>query len=66
MTSESLRSISRMEKLEVLTMTGCSLVDDVGMQYIGNGCPSLQVLAFLKFFPRRLIFVDHTVNTYTV
>ncbi|KAK4427630.1 F-box/LRR-repeat protein 3 [Sesamum alatum] len=43
-TSESLRWISRMWRLEILQMVGCGLVDDKGLQYIGKGCPSLQVL----------------------
>lgn len=43
-TSESLRSISTMQKLEVLVMVGCGLVDDVGLHYLENGCPSLQVI----------------------
>lgn len=49
-TSESLRSIARMEKLEVLEMVGCCLVDDVGMHYLGNGCPLLQVSVPIKLF----------------
>ncbi|KAJ0743756.1 putative leucine-rich repeat domain superfamily [Helianthus annuus] len=41
---ESLRSISNLKKLEVLLMVGCGLVSDEGLNFIGNGCPSLQVL----------------------
>lgn len=43
-TSTSLRSISRMDKLELLAMVGCGIVDDEGLRYLGKGCPSLQVL----------------------
>ncbi|KAL3814660.1 hypothetical protein ACJIZ3_015928 [Penstemon smallii] len=43
-TSESVRSISTMENLEVLQMVGCGLVDDMGLHYLANTCPSLQVL----------------------
>ncbi|KAI7733479.1 hypothetical protein M8C21_033719, partial [Ambrosia artemisiifolia] len=42
--NESLRSISSLEKLEVLLMVGCGLVSDDGLRFLGNGCPSLQVL----------------------
>ncbi|XP_071691521.1 F-box/LRR-repeat protein 3-like isoform X1 [Rutidosis leptorrhynchoides] len=42
--NESLRSISSMKKLEVLSMAGCGLVGDEGLHFIGNGCPSLQTL----------------------
>ncbi|KAI3774414.1 hypothetical protein L1987_48969 [Smallanthus sonchifolius] len=41
---ESLRSISSLQKLEVLLMVGCGLVGDEGLHFLGNGCPSLQVL----------------------
>ncbi|XP_065853097.1 F-box/LRR-repeat protein 3 [Euphorbia lathyris] len=41
-TSESLRSIASLPKLEVLAMVGCPLVDDVGFQFLENACPSLQ------------------------
>ncbi|MCD7446454.1 hypothetical protein HAX54_007767 [Datura stramonium] len=50
-TSVSLRSISIMEKLELLAMVGCSIVDDEGLHYLGKGCPSLQVInTFDKLF----------------
>ncbi|XP_076903068.1 F-box/LRR-repeat protein 3-like [Bidens hawaiensis] len=42
--NESLRSISSLNKLEVLLMVGCGFVGDEGLHFIGNGCPSLQVL----------------------
>ncbi|KAL8130510.1 hypothetical protein V2J09_019665 [Rumex salicifolius] len=44
-TSESLRSISCLEKLEGLVMVGCSTVDDAGLRFLGNGCPLLKVLS---------------------
>lgn len=44
MTNESLRSISSLPKLEILVMVGCLSVDDVGLQYLEHGCPSLKVL----------------------
>nr|GMD45418.1 F-box/LRR-repeat protein 3 [Ipomoea batatas] len=43
-TSGSLQSISRMQKLEVLAMVGCGAVDDSGLHYLGKGCPLLQDL----------------------
>uniref|UniRef100_A0A2N9J5G7 F-box/LRR-repeat protein 15-like leucin rich repeat domain-containing protein n=1 Tax=Fagus sylvatica TaxID=28930 RepID=A0A2N9J5G7_FAGSY len=43
-TSESLRSIASLPKLEVLLMAGCPFVDDYGLQFLENGCPSLQVI----------------------
>ncbi|KAK2966386.1 hypothetical protein RJ640_013696 [Escallonia rubra] len=43
--SESLRSISSMQKLEVLAMVGCHIVDDDGLGFLGSGCPSLQELS---------------------
>lgn len=43
-TSESLRSIASLPKLEVLLMAGCPLIDDYGLQFLENGCPSLQVI----------------------
>lgn len=53
-TSESLLAVGRMERLEVLAMVGCSLVNDIGLHYLGKGCPSLQVSDFsmimLKFY----------------
>ncbi|XP_024980317.1 F-box/LRR-repeat protein 3 isoform X2 [Cynara cardunculus var. scolymus] len=42
--NESLRSISNLKELEKLLMVGCGLVDDGGLHFLGNGCPSLQVL----------------------
>lgn len=48
-TSVSLHSISSMEKLELLAMVGCGIVDDEGLHYLGKGCPSLQVInTFVK------------------
>lgn len=50
-TSVSLHSISSMEKLKLLTMVGCSIVDDEGLHHLGKGCPSLQVInTFVKLF----------------
>lgn len=46
-TSESLRSIASLQKLEGLAMSGCSLVGDLGLHFLGNGCPSLLVISFL-------------------
>ncbi|RVW60390.1 putative pectinesterase/pectinesterase inhibitor 22 [Vitis vinifera] len=43
-TSESLRSIASLQKLEGLAMSGCSLVGDLGLHFLGNGCPSLLVI----------------------
>lgn len=43
MTSESLRSIASLPKLEVLAMVSCPLVDDLGVQFLENACPLLQV-----------------------
>ncbi|KAF5740022.1 F-box/LRR-repeat protein 3-like isoform X1 [Tripterygium wilfordii] len=43
-TNESLCSIASLPKLEVLTMVGCPLVDDTGLQYLENGCPLLQMI----------------------
>ncbi|XP_012088969.1 F-box/LRR-repeat protein 3 isoform X2 [Jatropha curcas] len=43
-TSESLRSVASLPKLEVLAIVGCSLVDDIGLQFLENACPSLQEL----------------------
>ncbi|XP_052118485.1 F-box/LRR-repeat protein 3 isoform X2 [Arachis duranensis] len=43
-TSESLRSIASLLYLEVLVMVGCSLVDDVGLRYLENGCPLLKTI----------------------
>lgn len=42
--NESLRSVSRLKKLEALVMMGCGLVGDEGLHFLGNGCHSLQVL----------------------
>ncbi|XP_050224907.1 F-box/LRR-repeat protein 3 [Mercurialis annua] len=41
-TNETLRSIASLRKLEVLAMVGCALVDDVGCQFLENGCPLLE------------------------
>ncbi|CAF2036211.1 BnaA09g03940D [Brassica napus] len=41
-TNDSIRSIALLLKLEVLEMVNCPLVDDDGLQYLENGCPSLQ------------------------
>ncbi|XP_072075377.1 F-box/LRR-repeat protein 3 isoform X4 [Arachis hypogaea] len=43
-TSKSLRSIASLLNLEVLVMVGCSLVDDVGLRYLENGCPLLKTI----------------------
>ncbi|KAL9233332.1 hypothetical protein vseg_008350 [Gypsophila vaccaria] len=43
-TSESLGSIASLQMLESLIIVGCTLVDDVGLHLLGNGCPSLKVL----------------------
>jgi F-box/leucine-rich repeat protein 2/20 len=42
-TSDSLRSIAALPKLEDLAMVGCPFVNDVGLQFLENGCPLLQV-----------------------
>ncbi|XP_057792263.1 F-box/LRR-repeat protein 3 [Salvia miltiorrhiza] len=42
--SESLRWISEMERLETLQMVGCGSVDDMGLLHIANKCASLKVL----------------------
>lgn len=47
LTSESLRSIASLPKLEVLAMSGCPFVDDVGLQFLENRCPLLQVRYFI-------------------
>ncbi|KAJ6995940.1 hypothetical protein D5086_009786 [Populus alba] len=41
-TNESLRSIASLPKLEDLAMVGCPFVNDVGLQFLENGCPLLQ------------------------
>ncbi|KAK7284399.1 hypothetical protein RJT34_19144 [Clitoria ternatea] len=43
-TSESLRSIASLSKLEVFVMVGCSLVDDVGLRFLEKGCPLLKAI----------------------
>ncbi|KAG4394115.1 hypothetical protein AAZX31_03G214000 [Glycine max] len=43
-TSESLRSIASLLKLEVFVMVGCSLVDDVGLRFLEKGCPLLKAI----------------------
>ncbi|XP_027351561.1 F-box/LRR-repeat protein 3 isoform X2 [Abrus precatorius] len=43
-TSESLRSIASLLKLEVFVMVGCSLVDDVGLRFLEKGCPQLKTI----------------------
>lgn len=45
-TNESLRSIASLPKLEELVMVGCPLVNDMGFQFLENGCSLLQVLSF--------------------
>lgn len=42
-TSDSIQAIGTLQKLEVLAMAGCGLVDDNGLRFLGHGCPSLQV-----------------------
>ncbi|XP_058084377.1 F-box/LRR-repeat protein 3 isoform X2 [Magnolia sinica] len=44
-TNHSLRSIASLPKLEALSMVGCSFFDDDGLDYLGNGSPSLQELS---------------------
>lgn len=43
-TSDSIQAIGTLQKLEVLAMAGCGLVDDNALRFLGHGCPSLQVL----------------------
>ncbi|MBA0788798.1 hypothetical protein Gotri_006745 [Gossypium trilobum] len=43
-TNESLHSIASLLKLEVLGLMACPLIDDVGLQFIERGCPSLKVI----------------------
>ncbi|XP_058084376.1 F-box/LRR-repeat protein 3 isoform X1 [Magnolia sinica] len=43
-TNHSLRSIASLPKLEALSMVGCSFFDDDGLDYLGNGSPSLQII----------------------
>ncbi|KAI5424460.1 hypothetical protein KIW84_030593 [Lathyrus oleraceus] len=43
-TSESLRSIASLLKLEVFIMVGCDLVDDVGLRFLEKGCPLLKAI----------------------
>ncbi|KAL5783857.1 hypothetical protein ACOSP7_008886 [Xanthoceras sorbifolium] len=43
-TSDSICSIATLPILENLAMIGCPLVDDVGLQYLENGCPLLQAI----------------------
>lgn len=42
--NESLRSISSLEKLEELAMVCCSCIDDDGLELLGKGSNSLQVI----------------------
>lgn len=42
-TRDSIQAIGTLQKLEVLAMAGCGLVDDNGLRFLGHGCPSLQV-----------------------
>ncbi|KAJ1380876.1 Leucine-rich repeat [Sesbania bispinosa] len=44
-TSESLRSIASLLKLEVFIMVGCDLVDDAGLRFLEKGCPQLKELS---------------------
>lgn len=39
-----------MERLEILQMVGCGSVDDVGLRFIANGCPSLKVRLNFEYF----------------
>ncbi|KAF8392668.1 hypothetical protein HHK36_023017 [Tetracentron sinense] len=41
-TNKSLQSIASLLKLEVLSMVGCSFVDDDGLQFLRTGNPSLK------------------------
>uniref|UniRef100_A0A1D1XKH7 F-box/LRR-repeat protein 3 n=1 Tax=Anthurium amnicola TaxID=1678845 RepID=A0A1D1XKH7_9ARAE len=41
-TNASLLSISTLERLEVLSMVGCSFIDDDGLAYLNNGSYSLK------------------------
>lgn len=38
-----------MERLEILKMVGCGLVDDMGLLYIAKGCASLKVSLSMVF-----------------
>ncbi|KAI9072954.1 hypothetical protein K1719_045083 [Acacia pycnantha] len=44
LTSESLKSIASLPKLELLVMVGCSFVDDVGLRFLEKGCPHLKAI----------------------
>ncbi|XP_028779543.1 F-box/LRR-repeat protein 3-like isoform X2 [Neltuma alba] len=44
LTSESLKSIASLSKLELLVMVGCSFVDDVGLRFLEKGCPLLKAI----------------------
>ncbi|GAB2218690.1 hypothetical protein Drorol1_Dr00001917 [Drosera rotundifolia] len=43
-TSESLRCIAMLPALGSLAMVSCPLVDDVGLSFLGSGCPLLKVI----------------------
>ncbi|KAK0600235.1 hypothetical protein LWI29_012931 [Acer saccharum] len=43
-TSDSIYSIATLPLLEELAMVACPIVDDVGLQFLENGCPLLQVI----------------------
>ncbi|KAJ1417153.1 Leucine-rich repeat [Sesbania bispinosa] len=43
-TSESMRSIASLLKLEVFIMVGCDLVDDAGLRFLEKGCPQLKAV----------------------
>ncbi|KAE8010272.1 hypothetical protein FH972_006657 [Carpinus fangiana] len=43
-TCESLRSIASLPRLEVLALVGCPFVDYVGLRFLENRCPLLQVI----------------------
>ncbi|CAA6654331.1 unnamed protein product [Spirodela intermedia] len=47
-TNASLQSISSLEKLEVLSMVACSLIDDTGLSYLENGNNCLRSINFSR------------------
>ncbi|WOL12170.1 hypothetical protein Cni_G20935 [Canna indica] len=42
--NKSIQSISSLVKLEVLSMVGCSYIDDEGLEFLNNGTNSLRVI----------------------
>ncbi|RWW35174.1 hypothetical protein GW17_00000005 [Ensete ventricosum] len=49
-TNSSVKSISSLGKLEVLSMVGCSNIDDEGLEFLNNGSSSLRVT--MKYLSR--------------